>query len=263
MNTKTKKILIVVVGFVLLCALAFAIAWPATDHMRFRNKEISKIKAGISDYRSGKSSLDFRMPYTLTEDAKFAEFLLTQTQEMCENDESKLLCEFLKILANREYHSSAITEAVNEYILSVNSVDEALELGLILQQFDKSASLNRYYGVMASYIKEKGVNPITTIHGKGYYADKKDSYSKETIGLSNSPLYRAERVTYKGDFEYIKVWGVRLDDYYQEESYSSSSLYFRGKRLSSLPDLNSCVWSGDYLFVFSTGGELLECVNVD
>lgn len=301
MDERTKRKLIVTVAVVLTCV----IVWSATADIRSRNSCMRSIEEVISNYRSGEgSSINIGFPDSLPEDTKFEKFLLTQAQEMCQNDELELLISYLNALERRNYESAAITETADNYFLAkaqktcqardltsliellsalddfdytspsitamvtdyfstAESIEEALEIKNRLEWYGYDFNLNRNSGVLASYIKERGTNPITKSPRSGYYADKKDTSWKNVIGLEGSPLYDAGSITYKGDFKYIQSWGVDLNKWYKEESYSESEYYFRDQKIYFSPDKGECVWAGDYLFCFDSNGELVDYVTVE
>lgn len=304
MNIKTKKRLIVAVAAILVCAIAFAIVWSATSDMRWRNMIISDIKTNISEYRNGEGQSIFFLIYDdFLDDAKLEEFILTQAQEMCENDERILLRKYLEQLEKEDYDTSSVTKViddyflaeaeeayqsgnisaltsmiskdltsaaafsqimdmVNEYCVSVDNIEEALELHNSLKRYDQFVPLNRNSSAIATYIEKNGTNPVTKTPGEGYYADKEDKYHKTTIGIEGSPLYDSTGYTYMGDFKCVKKSGVELNKSYEETSYSKYSYYFRDQKINFSPDDGECVWSGEYLFCFASDGELIGYATI-
>lgn len=308
MNKKTKKRLIVAVAAILVCAIAFVIVWSATSDMRWRNRIISDVKTSISEYRNGESqSIYFWIYDDFLDDAELEEFILTQAQEMCENDERILLGKYLEQLEKADYDTSSVTkviddyflaeaeeayqsgnasalasiiwvaddltsaaafsqimDVVNEYCVSVDNIEEALELhSSFAKRYDQFVPLNRNSSAIATYIEKNGTNPVTKTPGEGYYADKEDKYHKTTIGIEGSPLYNSTRHTYMGDFKYVKKSGVELNKSYKETSYSKYSYYFRDQMIYFSPDEGECVWSGKYLFCFASDGKLIGYATIE
>lgn len=277
----------------LFCILALAIVWLATKDLLHC---IQSINEEISNYRSPRSSFYFEIPESLRGNAKFEKFLLTQAQEMCQNNEWAMLSGFLVHIMYEDYQTTAISKAlsdrflpeycqardlrnisellsilkdldytspsnaemITDYFSSAETLEEALEIKDRLEPHGYSLPLNRNSDLIASYIEANGTNPVTKKPRRGYYADKKDGSSKHTIGLPNSPIYDAKSYTYKGDFKIVKEWGVELNIWYEETSYSrKDKYYFRDQQINFSPDDGDCVWSGDYLFCFSDNGDLI------
>ena len=127
-----------------------------------------------------------------------------------------------------------------------------------------------------------GINSITLTPGKGYYADRKDYSYSHDVGIEGTPLYDAGSVVYMGDFMIEDKWGVHLNKYYEETEYRSKTIYFRdypinfdwyntagtGAAAPQFPETDiilekfinndKLVWSGDYLFLFSDDGVLID-----
>ena len=131
-----------------------------------------------------------------------------------------------------------------------------------LDSYSDDMRLNKGENPIASYIEEHGTEKISTASGTGFYADKEDSYSKKTIGISGSPLYDAEQITYKGDFKIEEQYGVELNSYYEETHYSRTYYYFRDQKISFSPDEKDIVYSGEYLFCFDSNGYLTNYCNI-
>ncbi len=269
-----KKLIIIIISAVLVCALAFGVYWKATEDDRYIKGEMKDIQEQVDDFRSGeRDSFHIFFLEEEAQDPRMDEFLTSLVKEMCENDESVMLNDFLGELEYTEFHSKNVLEAMNEYFSSVKLNDlmdfEQVrnDIGIInmgLKYYKVQApSLTRDTEFIAEYINKNGTKAITTTVGEGYYADKNNEFSRDVIGLSNSPLHNSKTITYAGDFKYVHSYGVRLNGYYEETAYSNYSYYFRDNNINFTPDDGELVWSGDYLFCFSPIGVLLHYVSVE
>lgn len=268
-KNKSKRIIISIVIF---CALAVGAYWMASKDERDVNKEIEHIEQQIAEIRAGERGYYQFQTWIYSEERKsekFEEFLVTQIEEICRNEEIALLDAFLEELENDEYYSEEVRNAASA--IQCSNVENTLSL---LKLFGKHSSdgfyelhfeINRNSDAIASYIKDNGVNQISYTPGEGYYADKSDSSQYNTVGIAGSPLYDSSGTKYLGDFKRLRTSGVKLNSLYEEESYSSAYYSFRGERIKFFDDESSawqpvegeCVWSGDYLFCFSSTGELI------
>jgi hypothetical protein len=133
---------------------------------------------------------------------------------------------------------------------------------MFLDYYRPSVTLTRTSAWISSYINENGTHEITRTPGTGYYANNKDESFGGTIGIEGSPLYEETRITYYGDFKCVHKYGVRLNSYYEEVSFSGRQYYFRDKELPDSPDEAVLVWSGEYLFWFDIKGNLISYINM-
>lgn len=261
MNAKKKKSVFIVIAIIVIVAIAFGIYWKATEHDRFIKGKMNDILEDISDYRSGEdTSLSLWIYSETLEDQKFVDFLVSEVTQMCENDELGLLKNFLQELEYEDAYLSEVLNVVGDYFENADTLDSALKMKDILKYLDYYNSqfiLNRNSGLISNYIDENGTEPISTIPGTGYYANAEDSSTHERVGIQGSPLYDATSITHYGDFRFRREYGVHLNSYYEETSYSHESWHFRDNYISFSPEDGDCVCSGDYLFCFSADGNLV------
>lgn len=201
----------------------------------------------------------------------------TLVQKLCKNGEWGELYSFLRELEWDDQQYSYLTNAVTDAFMDSGTPEAALEMLdelSWLEYYNSQMILTRDSQVLASYINENGTQPITTTPGEGYYANEEDTSSRKTVGITGSSLYDAKSVTHFGDFKRVEEYGVELNrSTYTERSYSDVYWYFRDcyVAMDSLEELltfdfdsleNSLegefVLSGDYLFVFSFDGVLLD-----
>ncbi len=260
-----KKAIIIAVAVVLVAALAFLIYWNATEFDRERNREMKYIQEQFDEYREGKNPmLPVVFDDELINDAEFQEFLTMQVREMCENGEARLLNEFLSGVEHYRKYYVFLQDAVTEGFGYVKTIEDAFyikeELRL-LDYYNEGLKLTLQSPVIASHIEEHGTNDITVTPGEGYYANEKDSSWSKTL-VDGLPLFDAEEITYFGDFKCRHSYGVRLSALYQEENYSSTTYCFRDCYITFPSEQgeciwSECIWSGNYLFCFSSTGELV------
>lgn len=269
-----KKLIIIIISAVLVCALAFCVFWKATEDDRYIKGEMDDIQEQVDDFRSGeRDSFHIYFLEETAQDSRMDEFLTSLVKEMCKNDESYMLKEFLGELEYTEFHSKNVLDTMNEHFSSVEPNDfkdfeqmrndiDIISSGLKYYKVQKP-SANRDTDFIAEYINEKGTNAITTTTGEGFYADQKNESSRDVVGLPNSPLHDSKTITYAGDFKYVHSYGVRLNGYYEETPYSNYKYYFRDNIINFTPNDGELVWSGDYLFCFSPTGELLHYSSIE
>ena len=132
-----------------------------------------------------------------------------------------------------------------------------------LDYYNANLNINRDSTLIATYIESNGIEEITTTPGTGFYANEENHSSSHKVGLSNSPLYDDESITYHGDFMIRRKYGVKLNSYYEETSYSDTSCCFRDNYIDFSPDDGECIYSGDYLFCFASNGTLIDFAEID
>lgn len=260
MNKKEEKI-VIILSVIAALVVAFLIYWKATEHNRYIKGQIAYVKEEISAYRNGEQTdLYFFTSSAPVEDPTYLDFLLTQVTEFIDNEEYRLLAKFLHRL---EFSDSYIQEIREVITNSFNNADNLKTIWVMkeelkyLDYYNVEISLSRDSAPITSYIELNGIEEITTTPGTGYYANETDYSSKNVVGLPTSPLYDAESVTYMGDFEITHQYGVKLNSYYEETSYSTTLYAFRGNLISFSPNNGDCIYSGEYLFCFSKDGELI------
>ena len=104
MHIGKKKIIVLI----LICAIAFAIYWMATGYQRYRDHAINELENSISQFRNDYNADSNKTFYfyisspkkeeykeRLKEDSKFKESVAAETKKMCDNNETKLLIQFL------------------------------------------------------------------------------------------------------------------------------------------------------------------------
>ena len=156
-------------------------------------------------------------------------------------------------------------ELIEHYVAQTKDMDAALQV-LSLTGYlctHSCRALNRNTGIMEQYLLEHGTNQITLTPGKGYYAGKKDEATHTVIGITGSPLYDDVVITYLGDFKCVYKSGVTLNNIYQETHYSNCYYYFREVSIVFDPKENTYIWSGDYVFCFSSTGDLIDYSKVN
>ena len=260
-----KKKFIRLVSVLLVCALAFGIFWIVTEDERYIRSELRDIQRQVDKFRAGERDyVDFSCYGIVGKDPRTEELLITLVKEMCENREQALLLKFLVRVEFEDFYSPKLASTLKEYLgvsgdlEFVFGVLGSYEFESKLEYYNKDISLNRDTGLLAAYIEKHGTQPFTTTPGEGYYANEKDSYDKDVVGLPNSPLYDVEQITYLGDFKCIYHYGVKLNSYYEETSYSNTSFLFRDNYMTFGPDSGELVWSGDYMLCFDTSGNLIN-----
>lgn len=268
MDTKKQTTSIIIGLFAGLIMLG-SIFWFATKDLRLRNSTINDIDQAISEYRSGKK--EYIMLIYLkkfNDDPKFQDFINSKAEEMIANKEVDLLSDFLSELEDNDYYSDSIVKLVNNYFNSCSSLEELLYFAKKVGAYDieyynkELPSINKNTKFVADYINTNGTKTISKNAGTGYYANYENESYYKVIGIEGSPLYDAKTVTYFGDFKQVRKYGVALNEYYEEEAYSSTEWFFKDINTGFNPLNGSCIWSGDYLFSFSSTGDLLHCYNL-
>lgn len=214
----------------------------------------------ISDYHNGDFHISLYFGDSALEDPEFISFLSAQIAKMFENGEYSLLKKFLSEMEHDDTKISEILDVVTKQYESVTNLDVALQIKSeleLLEYYNANLKLIRSSGLVVSYIDANGIEEITTTPGTGFYANEKDTSYRDTVGVSGSPLYDAERTTYRGDFAIKTEYGVELNSQYKETSYSFSYYYFRDHGIPFSPDDGECIYSGDYLFCFASNGTLI------
>lgn len=191
----------------------------------------------------------------LASDTQYQSSLAGQIQELHQNKQYGALFTFLNALELNEVYSSSLVTALNDCLDSCKTIEDAWQLRselYTLDYYNESLKLNKNTGVVAAYLNEHGVNPITFTEGEGYYAGEANSSWDKRVGISGSKLHNAKETTYMGDFKCVYKHGTNLNyDTYTEESYAHRQYYFRDNAITFYPDDGECVWSGDYLFCFA------------
>lgn len=269
---KYKKTILIVAAVILSCVLIFAIYWKATEDDRYLKSKIEEIQKDVDRVRSGEwNSFTFYIwkDGTYAQDPRFDDYLASVVTELLEAREATVAYDFLWRLEKNEYRSDNIRAALDAAFAASEDIDFVLDFvdalpGRELKFYTKNFELNRDTGLIATYIEEHGTQSFSTTQGEGYYADEEDYRSKDVVGLPTSPLYDAESITYTGDFKCINRYGVRLNSYYEETSYSSYTYYFRDIYIDFNPYEGITVWSGSYLFCFDhQTGDLIGFTNLE
>lgn len=260
MNEKKRRV-IIIISVIATLVVAFLIYWKATEHDRYIKGCIDDVREEILDYRSGASSdIYFWVSSSAMEDPTYIDFLSTQVSEMIDNAEYNLLYKFLKRLELEDAYISGIKNDVTNLFNSVGDLKAALEIKDKLEYLDyynADFDLSRDSSIVTTYIEANGIKKISTTPGTGYYANEKDESTFKRVGLPTSPLYDATSTTYQGDFKIKSEYGVELNSYYEETSYSRTNYYFCDNYISFSPDDGECIYSGEYLFCFSYNGTLI------
>ena len=256
-------------GLIFIIALAVLICGVVIVQGLQRYTAIERVKREISEKRSeGGPMYLYFVPDGMKTDKKFQGLIVEQVQELCQNKEYFLLCCFLNEMEDEEMYFSSVEEFLSNYINSSGDIADSIELITELGRYGSfdfyttSLVLNKNNGVLAEYFNAQGVKPITFTEGEGYYADRKNEASSSRVGIEGSNLYNAVNVVYMGDFAKYTRSGVRLNNYYEEESYSSEEYSFRDHSIHFDPTTGECVWAGDYLFLFDSNGNLLDFEEV-
>lgn len=264
MDSKFKKFIPPVIG-VLVCALLFSVYWFATKTDRDRKELMTEISEELAEnYSDSSPSLYFYYDDVWNTDTEFNDFLVIQVQDLINNKKSMLLLEFLENLEDQDTFNSEIVSLITNTSTTTADIEFLLDIFDYLpynelKYYNQCFVFNRNSGMLGQYISQNGTKPITYTEGEGYYADSEPKSEKNVIGIPTSPLYDAKSISYFGDFKCVNEYGVKLDQYYQEKSYSNSSYYFRGAYMHNFtPYDGECVWSGTYLFCFAPDGTLLN-----
>lgn len=255
-----KKKIIIIVAIMLVSIVTFAIYWNVTEEERCIKSELRKMERQVT-------SAAGVMSFTCYDDPRTEELAITLVKGMFENDDMNSLFDFIYYLEEREdYHSQKLASTLNEQF---NAYDDWEYLYRIsnsrfneLEFYKPNIVITRNTGSLADYIDEHGTKPFTTTPGEGYYANEEDTYNKEVIGIPGSPLYDVDEVVHMGDFKCYYQYGVMLDTFYQETSYSRFNGQFRGTPINFSPKLGELIWSGDYMFCFDATGNLINYCNI-
>jgi len=284
--TKKSKSVLIIALVVLVMVVLFLIYWKATEYDRYRKKEMNSIEKNVTRYiETNEESSSYTFTYfrpnkhdelsmRLAQDEEFHEFVSVQAKRIVEQ-KPKLLWNFVRDF-NFYYVDDVVTEAVvdaYENLCDLSTISVARDSIKLLMKTDFLFSTeqrkriayahNKDSKTISSYIKENGMEAISTKPGEGYYADKTNSHHYNVVGLDNSPLYNSSDAKYFGDFMCRHSSGVRLNEYYEETNYADQRCYFRGEELSCCPSEGECVVSGEYLFVFAKDGRILGLHKFD
>lgn len=265
-----KKTFITVVILMLITAVAgVALYFVATADQREEAAEVAELKATIQDeidaYRSGRSKqLDFFVGFGLENNSEVEAYVIQTIEELYKNQEINILCAFLDELDNN-YENENVLKYLQNSVENSQEIDLNIRLLNELNQFGYYSNLgvSKKTRFLASYIENNGTKPVTLMPGQGYYANHTDESHSTTIGIAGSPLHEDKSVTYMGDFKKVVESGVRLNSYYEEESYSRTEYFFRECFLFDFNENWEFVWSGDYLFCFSANGDLETYIKVN
>lgn len=276
-----KKSVICIIGAIVLCATIFGIYWSATAQNRLINKEIERLKINIEESLSENDDKIYISSEVLElKDERFEKFLTEKFKEVAEKRSLYTLAGFIYEFFRKDYNSEEIKNILSKAFNEDFSTEEKLRFQDICKRelgslYDGKVHLleedpvyeEHYYtseliinkNTLSTYFDEQGVKKIhTTAGGGGYYSGKRNTSKHEVIGLKNSPLNENESITYLGDFRKERYWGVRLDNYYDEEKYDYEKYYFRDNYLDFNPFKYECIYSGKYLFAFSKEGILIH-----
>ncbi len=263
-----KKLIIIIISVVLACALALGVFLKVTEDERYIKGKIKGIQQQVDEFRAGeRDDINLHDYKKAIKDPQTDEFLISLVKEMCENDETDMLQDFVRGFESADFRSEKILDIINEYFSSAEFDDmtDYEQMKDIVERINSDSyyykfempSVNRDTEFIADYINKNSTKAFTTTKGEGFYADKEDEFSKNVVGLPDSPLYDAVSITYAGDFKYVNKYGVELNRFYEETSYSKYTYYFRDNEIGFKHNFGDVVWSGDYLFCFSDTGELL------
>lgn len=277
---KKKMKIILIIILVLTIFITYLIA---TEDIRRMKTDIKGIERAISQERISESDSAYFYSYVHTdlEYPTFIDFLSTQVSELLDNGEYSILKKLLNTITIHAFYSDEacipeIKEVITIFFNNTDDLEVALEIQSVLESegyYNSDLILKRNSVAIMSYIEANGTEKITTTPGKGFYANKTNESSNHRVGISGSPLYDATKTTYKGDFELIHRYGVKLtklDNNYHEISYSETKYYFRDNSIDfSVEDdefsFDDCefIYSGDYLFCFSKNGTLIGLAKIN
>lgn len=276
-----KKKIIIVIAIVCSLLLGFFIYWTATEDSRYLKNKMKEISEDIAENRAENDNFFYFFHFFISDETAnntaFQDFLIEQVQEMYQNKEYKMLRSFLGCLEKNDVYCERLLETVNNCFQASGDIEEALSVFLDLSYrdyYNVNMGLNRNSPLIAAYIDANGTNNISTTEGEGYYANEKNTYEKEIIGLPNSPLYDARKVIFFGDYKIEQEYGVELNAFYEETNYSRETYFFRNNAIKFLFEDNihflydegskkmimnnaDAVWSGDYWFCFDSAGNLI------
>ena len=259
-----KKTIIIITAVVLFVALTIASAFGVTAarHKKTVNADKEEVLKAIDDYRNNvKTSFHLYISYESYEDPEFADFLVEQISKMCDNSEYGMISEFVDTFEDDEYKNSTILDLITNKFNSAQNLVEALDMKDALSDSDYYGAnlvLNKNSKIIVSYLEVNGTKEITTNPDEGFYASEKNDSSYRTIGITGSSLYNSSNVIYKGDFKSVYVSGRRLNTItYTEENYERTDHYFRENEIEYPSDYGEYIYSGDFLFCFSTSGDLV------
>ncbi len=263
---KHKKIIIVIsitLISAIVFAIIFAISWSVQKPIRIREQKMEEIDEQLKKCsQEDRTSFYEYIPEELTNDAIFLDFIVDKIQEIYDRHEMQQYgWFFVGEMLEEGLDEHIIIDAVIDGFQNLTSIEEALEVRDCFDYREEIYSrmpITKQTLMISSYIEEHGTRPLTTTPGEGYYADKKDKVDRNNHGLSGSPLYDSNSISYEGDFKIACSYGVRLNGYYQEESYSMTYYYFRDEMIDFPPSSGDLVWSGEYLFCFDKDGTLLH-----
>lgn len=242
----------------------------------------NNLKISFENFRNGKLN-DADFPFVVNEKYKdypeYQEFLRSSIQEQLQDDDvietSELLSRFICCLENATRWSTLDEDLIIEGI----QTDISEWFDTKVQELDPEdiVAVNRNIGCsyvdigikrnspgIVAYIEKHGLDEINTEQGTGYYANCKDSTSRENVGISGSNLYRAEDIYYYGDFKCVHSYGVEFNyDTYKEESYDRKYAYFRDETIDlslfeNRDNTERVVASGKYVFFFDSDEYLVE-----
>lgn len=183
------------------------------------------------------------------DDEELVQYLKDATYR-CKDDIEKLN-DFTKTLySSTQRHYDAVQEVVDD-IWNNLPLDEKLENSEKWRYNRYMDSWKVTYQDIEKYIEEHGEKEIYTDgQDVGYYAGKTE-YNDKGEYIGGTPLHDGVSVSYHGDFERICYYGVELNQYYEETSYSRVDCYFRGTLIEFDVLSHDFIYSGDYLFAFS------------
>ena len=152
---------------------------------------------------------------------------------------------FLNELEDKEFTKQSIQNEINKLSLSF---EEKISLQLSANLWYYQLPEITKSEVMA-YVKQKGSKELHLKSGEGgFYDGEEDTSSRKTVGIKGSPLYDAKSTSYFGDFKCERKYGVKLNSYYQEQSYSYTDYYFKNQLIEFDPRNYDCYYVGKYLF---------------
>lgn len=270
MNGKKKMIFAFVV--VVLLGIFGTFCWKFIKLELLRKDTIETIEAQVVDFRNGDLFFfDFQINSKFMENTEFQDFLVDQVDTMYKNKEYKLLDGFLCEIEQNNLHCPFLLDAVTTGYLQAQTIEEAYDIWHTLffrEYYSSKISLAKESPLISSYLSKNGIKDISLTPGEGYYANEKDdkNYNGDYYTHDDGEtvyLYIQEETIYKGDFKCHRVSGDRLNDSDDVTHYNRSEYYFREIEIPFFPEDDAeIIWSGDYLFYFSSYGDLVSFVKI-
>ena len=249
MNKKKIVICYVIFVLILIISLPFLLIFA-------KNKQQEKLViSAMETWAKGEEYKGTEVPYWFdVENKKSVEKKAAKIVRELKSDPENMIY-FLNQLEDHWYKDIDLIEK------ELQDLDCSFDEKLQLASYQAKHGGVFYYDLpqvtkteLMNYINKTGQNKLHMEKGTGgYYDSKEDYYNRDEVGLKGSPIYDSNSIEYYGDFKTERSYGVRLDKYYQEESYSYSSHYYKEYQIYFYPLNSECYLSGDYLFAFFNG----------